>query len=58
SLAESQPPASAQTAPAPKLAHRYPRDWRPKGEVIAPLALRQQMRQEGIAELAHYRSAH
>ncbi|NEP17842.1 MAG: TIGR03985 family CRISPR-associated protein [Leptolyngbya sp. SIO4C1] len=30
------------------------RDWRPKGEVIAPLALRQQMRQEAAAELAHY----
>jgi len=30
------------------------RDWRPAGEVIAPLALRQQMHQESEAELSHY----
>ena len=30
------------------------RDWRPKGEVIAPLELRQQMRREAQAELEHY----
>lgn len=32
------------------------RDWRPAGEVIAPLALRQQMHQESEAELSHYNS--
>jgi CRISPR-associated protein (TIGR03985 family) len=32
------------------------RDWRPAGEVIAPLALRQQMHQESEAELSHYQS--
>ncbi|NEZ58585.1 TIGR03985 family CRISPR-associated protein [Leptolyngbyaceae cyanobacterium CCMR0081] len=30
------------------------RDWRPKGEVIAPLALRQRMQAEVDAELRHY----
>ncbi|MEM1255929.1 MAG: TIGR03985 family CRISPR-associated protein [Cyanobacteria bacterium P01_H01_bin.21] len=30
------------------------RDWRPKGEVIAPLELRRQMREEAEAELRHY----
>jgi CRISPR-associated protein (TIGR03985 family) len=30
------------------------RDWRPAGEVIAPLALRQQMHQESEVELSHY----
>ncbi|NJM99823.1 MAG: TIGR03985 family CRISPR-associated protein [Phormidesmis sp. RL_2_1] len=33
------------------------RDWRPAGEVIAPLALRQQMQQESEAELSHYKAA-
>ena len=31
------------------------RDWRPNGEVIAPLALRQQMQREAKAELEHYK---
>ncbi|NEZ59127.1 TIGR03985 family CRISPR-associated protein [Adonisia turfae] len=30
------------------------RDWRPMGEVIAPLELRQRMREEVAAELRHY----
>lgn len=30
------------------------RDWRPKGEVIAPLVLREKMSQEAKAELSHY----
>jgi CRISPR-associated protein (TIGR03985 family) len=30
------------------------RDWRPKGEVMAPLSMRQQMRQEVQAEWQHY----
>ena len=30
------------------------RDWRPNGEVIAPLELRQQMKQEAQAELLYY----
>ncbi len=30
------------------------RDWRPKGEVIAPLELRQRMQAEARAELSHY----
>ena len=30
------------------------RDWRPNGEVIAPVALREQMRLEAQAELAYY----
>ncbi len=30
------------------------RDWRPNGEVIAPLELRQQMKREAQAELLHY----
>ena len=30
------------------------RDWRPKGEVIAPLTLRQKMYEEAQAELSHY----
>ncbi len=32
------------------------RDWRPNGEVIAPLAYREQMRQEAAAELRFYQS--
>ena len=31
------------------------RDWRPNGEVIAPIALREQMRQESLSELLNYR---
>lgn len=31
------------------------RDWRPNGEVIAPLELRQQMQDEAKAELKHYK---
>ncbi|MEO0887135.1 MAG: TIGR03985 family CRISPR-associated protein [Cyanobacteria bacterium J06648_10] len=31
------------------------RDWRPKGEVIAPLEMRQRMKEEAKAELMHYR---
>lgn len=31
------------------------RDWRPMGEVIAPLELRQRMQEEAEAELRHYR---
>jgi CRISPR-associated protein (TIGR03985 family) len=30
------------------------RDWRPKGEVLAPLTLRQKMYEEAQAELSHY----
>ncbi|ESA32285.1 crispr-associated tigr03985 family [Leptolyngbya sp. Heron Island J] len=30
------------------------RDWRPMGEVIMPLELRQRMREEAVAELQHY----
>lgn len=30
------------------------RDWRPQGEVIAPICLRERMRQEALQELAHY----
>lgn len=30
------------------------RDWRPQGEVIAPLAMRERMHQEALQELAHY----
>ena len=32
------------------------REWRPKGEVIAPLSIRQQMIDEAVQELANYRS--
>ena len=32
------------------------RDWRPKGEVIAPLALRRQMQEEADTELRHYKN--
>ena len=32
------------------------RDWRPKGEVLAPLILRQRMQEEAEAELRHYMS--
>jgi CRISPR-associated protein (TIGR03985 family) len=31
------------------------RDWRPNGEVIAPIGIRNQMRQEAEQELYHYR---
>lgn len=31
------------------------RDWRPNGELIAPLSLRQQLAAEATAELQHYR---
>ncbi|MDF5722095.1 MAG: TIGR03985 family CRISPR-associated protein [Rhizonema sp. PD37] len=30
------------------------RDWRPKGEVIAPRSIRQQLAEEAAQELAHY----
>jgi CRISPR-associated protein (TIGR03985 family) len=30
------------------------RDWRPNGEVIAPLSLRQDIAKEVTQELAHY----
>jgi CRISPR-associated protein (TIGR03985 family) len=30
------------------------RDWRPKGEVIAPLSIREKLRQEAMQELANY----
>lgn len=30
------------------------RDWRPNGEVIAPLSIRQQLRKEAIQELSNY----
>ncbi|MEA5620756.1 TIGR03985 family CRISPR-associated protein [Cronbergia sp. UHCC 0137] len=30
------------------------RDWRPKGEVIAPLTVRQGLKEEAIQELSHY----
>jgi CRISPR-associated protein (TIGR03985 family) len=30
------------------------RDWRPKGEVIAPLSIRQQLKEEALQELSHY----
>jgi CRISPR-associated protein (TIGR03985 family) len=30
------------------------RDWRPNGEVIAPLSIREQLKQEAIQELSHY----
>ncbi|WP_414529043.1 TIGR03985 family CRISPR-associated protein [Nodularia chucula] len=30
------------------------RDWRPNGEVIAPLSIRQQLKQEAIQELSNY----
>uniref|UniRef100_B8HZK8 WYL domain-containing protein n=1 Tax=Cyanothece sp. (strain PCC 7425 / ATCC 29141) TaxID=395961 RepID=B8HZK8_CYAP4 len=32
------------------------RDWRPQGEVIAPLQLREQMKREALTELAHYQN--
>lgn len=32
------------------------REWRPNGEVIAPVELRQQMKQESQAELMHYKT--
>ncbi|MGF1493030.1 MAG: hypothetical protein ACFBSC_11385 [Microcoleaceae cyanobacterium] len=30
------------------------RDWRPRGEVIAPLSIRNQMRQKALEELGNY----
>lgn len=32
------------------------RDWRPQGEVIAPICLRERMRREALQELAHYQN--
>ncbi|HYW19420.1 MAG TPA: TIGR03985 family CRISPR-associated protein [Nodularia sp. (in: cyanobacteria)] len=32
------------------------RDWRPNGEVIAPLSIRQQLKQEAIQELSNYQN--
>ncbi len=32
------------------------REWRPNGEIIAPIELRQQMKQESQAELMHYKT--
>ncbi|MFB2898395.1 TIGR03985 family CRISPR-associated protein [Aerosakkonemataceae cyanobacterium BLCC-F50] len=30
------------------------RDWRPNGEVIAPLSVRQKLREEVLQEMSHY----
>ncbi|MEB3150472.1 MAG: hypothetical protein VKL60_15855 [Sphaerospermopsis sp.] len=30
------------------------RDWRPNGEVIAPLSIRQRLKEEASKELANY----
>jgi CRISPR-associated protein (TIGR03985 family) len=30
------------------------RDWRPNGELIAPLSIREQLKQEAIQELSNY----
>ncbi|MDH6061259.1 TIGR03985 family CRISPR-associated protein [Chrysosporum bergii ANA360D] len=33
------------------------RDWRPNGEVIAPLSIREELKQEAMKELSHYQDS-